>query len=214
MAASPITPTRDSLSVATLRQLNINTSGDNQVSLAITYDALNKATQQVCRDFPALEKIDTLTISSSAEGAALPSDFLRLKMVLRMAGDTLRHPLQIINIDSLPYMIDSVAVQSKRSIRSPQYAYTYASRLLTHPKYIIPSNADSFLVYYYAMDDKLTAASDSLVIDDSFVPAVLYHACFQLAAQKRDFEVALFWLGRYDAERDAVGKPRALELKK
>lgn len=216
MAESPITPTRDSLSIAAFQQLNVVTTGDDQITTAKCYGALNQALLQVCRDFPAYEKIDTVTIDKTAEGGALANDFLRLKSVFRMKGDTLRVPLQVVDMDSLPGLSprDSVAVQEKGNILSPRYAYTYANRLLTHPKYIISGSADSFLVCYYALDDKLTSATDSVSIDKTYLTALKYYACYSLLAMIQDYEGAMFWLGLYDKEVNSVGKARAMELRK
>jgi len=216
MAGAPVTPSRDSLSARCYRMLNIPVTGTKQNPTTNMYDALNGGLAAVCRDFPALEKIDTLTIDREADGAALPTDFVRLKSVFRMKGDTLRLPLKIIDIDAIPLLTlpEKSATQDKGDITSPGFAYTYGGRLMTHPKYIIPSLADSFLVYYYAMDDKIDSASDTVFIAKEYLNALTYFACWQLSAVRGDFQGATYWRGLYDMDVNAARKSRAMEAQK
>lgn len=214
MAAGPITPTRDSLKMAVLRQLNENTTFNDQIDSNKVYGSLNEGVAAVCRDLPALERLDTIVLSKTTEGTALAADFLRLKAVFRIKGDTMRLPLILVDPDSASAMTPrkTKAVQDKADIESPAYAYSYGGRLFTYPKSAL--TVDSFLVYYYAMDDKLISGTDSLVIDDAYLTAVKNYACYWLKASLEQYDKAAWWKAQYDAEVNAVGKDRRVEGKK
>ena len=212
----PVSPQRDSIQAACLSALGLGVAGNTLIPVATVQKAINRSISQVCLDFPAIEKMDTLTTGSDEEGAALPDDFLRVRALFKMKGDTLRIPIEYKPLDSLLRLTptDLMATHKIGEAMSPSYYYTFGQRLLFHPKYAIPSaTSDSFLLMYYAMDDQLGSDTEVTLILPEYLDAIVFYACAQLSIRRGNMADADFFYNSYNAmlrER----KPREAELKK
>jgi hypothetical protein len=165
--------------------------------------ALNTALIRVCKEFPALEKLDTLVVYKEDEGAALPTDFDRMKQVFRMKGDTLRLPLEFRPVESLREVTPAIKnnLHKKDKLLSPQYAYPWAGRFMLHPKYAIDSSEiDSFLILYYAMDEGMDTSGATTAIDAKYINVLLLATFAKLSAMKKDFTSAAYYETLYKAE--------------
>ena len=205
----------DSLQISCYQQLRVDTAGTAYMTDQMVRFALNRGLAQVCIDFPALEKMDTVVVDKDAAGGALASDFLRIEKVFKMIGDTLWIPVQYVTLDSL-YAVAPTAdgyMHDKANIADPRYCYTFAQRLLFHPKDAKAStDADTFLVLYYAADDRLLDDTSTVAILPEYIPALIDYACADLAALKRDLQESMFYRSRYrEIKQGRI--PREAELK-
>jgi hypothetical protein len=153
---------------------------------------VNYAIQRVSIDFPAVEKLDTLVLRDTTEGAALPSDLSELKWAQIIIGDTLRRPLEFVPVDSL---------YARRNVNEPRFYYTQADRLFTWKAF----NAQMFdqdtlmvLIAYYAIDPGLAADSLTTNIAEDYRDALIDFICYRLELMRYRFEAAAIYAARYD----------------
>lgn len=200
----PVDNILDSLQKACLYQLRGDTLGTRKdmTNDMIRY-GLNTSLIRVCKEFPALEKLDTLVVYKEDEGAALPTDFDRMKQVFRMKGDTLRIPLEFRAIESLRQVTPTTEenLHELDELLSPQWAYSWADRFYLHPKYAIDSSEiDSFLILYYAMDAGMDTSGATTAIDSKYIDVLLLATFAKLSAMKLDFTSAAYYETLYKAE--------------
>jgi hypothetical protein len=165
-----------------------------------------------CTRFPALEKFDTVMITSSVEGGALPSDFVRLLQVWRIKGTTKRLPLTYMEPDSFRVKMktENLYEQDKTDPLSPEYYYTYGRRLMQLPKWS-KSETDSLLIQYLALDVKMASDSDTTVILPEYLERALSYACALLAALRNNLDDAAWHLRMFET---GYATTREGELKK
>ena len=77
--------TLDSLRVAVMREQGLPDSGSTGVTVAKVNFKINRAIGQVSWDFPAVEKIDTITYTAGGDEYAFSSDFVQLAQVFKFA---------------------------------------------------------------------------------------------------------------------------------
>lgn len=207
LAAQSYDPSQDSLRYKVYHQLNIiGTSGSTRITAAVANNALNRALTQVCMEFPALEKIETVAIFSDSEGAALSDDFDRIHKVFKKLGDSARLPMTLVTVDSLEVIYPKVTdnIQKKGSLLSPNKVWTHGKRLYAHPK---PrrTQADSFVVHYYAIDAEMASGTDSANILDRYLEKVILYAAGILSVTREDYAAAAFYLNLY-----GLGRPEPM----
>lgn len=213
-AVYPVANVLDSLQKACYYQLRTDTAGTASMTDDMVEFALKRALARVCREFPALEKIDTVTVSSATEGAVLNSDFLRIRQVFKMIGNT-RIPLDFKPREELfaAGATEKGYTHALGKPTSPRYCFTHGQRLLFHPKDAKASaTPDSFLVLYYAMDEGMDTSGATTAIAPEYIDALLYAALAELSAMKKDYTAAQFYWQRFEAEKGNV-QPREAELK-
>ena len=193
----------DSLQLYVLSQLNIKATGSRGIPLATVTRALNRGYSRTADLYPAIEKRATVTITRTLEGAALPSDFNRLYQVFKKRGDTLRYPMVIMHPDSLSIVFKSLDdnVHSKKNIESGRYCWAFGDTLVIHPKYATPGSAvDTFVVYYFANPPTpLSSAADTVVLHTRFTERLTFYACSQIAATRRDLQMANWYMSLFAA---------------
>lgn len=213
-AVYPVDNVLDTLRKACFYQVRVKTTGTLSITEDMATYVLNRSLARVCREFPALEKIDTVVVSSATEGAALNSDFLRIRQVFKIIGNT-RIPLDFKPREELfaAGATDGGYAHDISKATQPRYCFTHGQRLLFHPKDAKASGTpDSFLVLYWAMDDKFTADTSTTAIAPEYIDALLYAAMAELSAMKKDYTAAQFYWGRFEQEKGNV-QPREAELK-
>lgn len=197
-----LSPRLDSLRVNVLLRINEPTSGNLALTTAKLNLAINTANTDVCKAFPAIEKLDTVVVDSTAEGGALNADFDRILEVYRLAGNTrvrLR-PLGYVEPVEGDQTV-GVSTHDRANLASPDQYRTFARRLLLHPKDSKPAaTPDSFLVYYYAMDAQLSAGADSVQIDPKYIPVLLDRACYEIQKMRNN------WNDAKEYERAALSR--------
>ena len=77
--------TLDSLRVAVMREQGLPDSGSTGVTVVKVNFNVNRAIQRVSEDFPAVEKIDTITYTAGGDEYAFSSDFVELAQVFKFA---------------------------------------------------------------------------------------------------------------------------------
>ncbi len=187
-----ISPRRDSLRAYTYTALGLP-STNGKLTTANVNMFINESAVEVSRDFPAIEKFDTVLISKTGEGAALNSDFLRIHRASRIIGDTLRIPLDVTNPDSLFEKTGGLqgVKQDRDKIESPHWYSTFGKRFQTHPKGLRESGSpDKFLIEYFATPNYLGADSDTTLIPDDYRPALLLKVRMKALIQLSDFRSA------------------------
>ncbi len=193
----------DSLQLYVLSQLNIKATGSRGIPLATVTRALNRGYSRTADLYPAIEKRAIVTITRSLEGAALPSDFNRLHQVFKKRGDTLRYPMIIIHPDSLAIVFTSLKdnVHSKKNIESGRYCWAFGDTLMIHPKYATPGSAvDTLVVHYFANPPSaLSGAADTVIIHTRFTERLVFYACSQIAATRRDLQMANWYMSLFAA---------------
>jgi hypothetical protein len=187
-AGGSINPDLASLRNASLLLLRGRTTGDAVFTTAVVDNAVNMALSQVCTDFPALEKLDTLTTNTVAEGLTLPADFNHLGYVFRIVGDSVRIPLSLT--DPMQLSKDQPDFESnldkRNSTISVSSFYIWGNRLMLAPK--PAQNGNKYLLQYYADDAQLVDSTDLARIGDKYLIKVVQYACVLLAQTARDYD--------------------------
>jgi hypothetical protein len=187
----PLSARRDSLRYSAYEELPLVTTGSDLLTTSRVNRQINMSLAAICRQYPAYEKVDTVICARAVEGGALNADFLRGTMVFRMVGDSMRVPLLPLDLDSIKPLSQEVTknLQDIDRENDPNQWYTRGYRLYTHPKVRKDSTeADTFIVHYEAMAPRLSADSDTTVIDKNFLEALVYHT------------VAKLWMLRHRAD--------------
>lgn len=154
--------------------------------------------------FEPTEKVLKVEMDSASEGYALPTDFLRLKSVLRCYG-IMRYPLRVIPVDSIEHILLSVAEhnQDPDDTTSPGYAWSFADSIYTHPKYVADNlDKDTLIVFYYSETedhayDKNDPQSPRYVW--SFADSLYVHPHFDTGVVTGDSTLTVFY---YSKTRD------------
>jgi hypothetical protein len=159
--------------------------------------AVNTSLQNVCRTSDAYPKLDTVTLKNdSTQGGALPADFLRIKWVMKIKGDSIWYPMGAVGGDTLYLqVVDSSDAKLKDKVATqPKLYLTHGvgnvSKLFTHPKYKVAAQSQTFIVAYWARDLWLrdTTPDSSAITDasikDDFLGDVVNGAA-QIIAKRR-----------------------------
>lgn len=202
----PVSPRLDSMRVAVFRMLNMNTSGDRGTTEADATLAINLAQFRVSKDFPAVKKYDTVYIGADSAGGTLPSDYDRMEEVVRVHADSVRIGMTILDVRELdtkfPDVQDNIYQKSGAvDYKSPRGVYMYGGKINLHPKFHgIGDSTIALEVMYYALADRLVAASDSCVIEGDYISDVLFYAASLLSVDRLDYEAAAHWLSMYSRD--------------
>lgn len=181
-------PRLDSIQVAVVEQLGLASSSG-------TAHAINRAYNQVCSDYPALEKIDTITVDSATGYATLPTDFSRLYNLDLLLSSGVRQPVKSLlslSQDSIAKVVVS-QMTTKKGESEQHYYQVFAGCLHTYPRWI-RSDSAWFELRYFAQGTNLDSASDTLESDPDFYNAVFWYACAEIQTKRYTFESALGYL--------------------
>jgi len=214
-AAEPSVPGRlDSLRARLELRLNLPAGGNNLVTVGVMNAALNEAVGEVCQDFNAYPRFDTLVARPDSEGMALPTDFLRLRAVYRIipkygSQPAVRFPLEPVAAgDSLWRAIKDLAeLELEPGDQIGPRRYSLGNRLLLHPKYDRRSAADTalYLIDYYAIAPLMAADTDTVAVDPKYRAALLDKAAELCATVRQDWTVAAKWLEAYEVKVGRAG---------
>lgn len=189
-----LSPRLDSLLVYLNHQLGLPWPGDANgiASQAYLQYSLNRSLVRISTTFPAIEKFDTIKVTSVAEGYALNSDFDSLRQVYRMVQGV-RVPLQ--DTSETDYYIARGgivgAVIDPTNPDLPRYAHTVGNRLFFYPALELTSGDSAmFLVEYYALAPQLTALSDTTIMPQKYLQAVLDFATAIVERARGNFTAA------------------------
>ena len=161
--------------------------------------AINTAIQEVCTDFDAYARLDTITIREDSVGVALNSDFLRINWVMKRISDSIWVPMGPILGDTIyrEVVIDDDAELKKRAKLQPQL-YFWHDKLYTHPKYAKDSLAQTFIVAYWAADRHISSSDSSTFVRPNFLNAVVEYAAYVIHRSRSNFNNMAIWLTKYD----------------
>ncbi len=202
----------DSLAAAVMAQLGFPSTGNAKITLGVAKFAINSSVPEICRELPAVEKYDTVIMTSTGEGVALNADFLRIHSLKKMGKDSLRIPLIYVSEDSLFDLSGGMGgvLQKRGDASSPRYYFTFGRRLQTHPKEIA---VDTFLVEYYANGHYMTNDADSTDIAREYRQLLIYKACQKCEIIMSNWTNVEGYGKLYEREVAAI-RARGQELKK
>ena len=189
----------DSLRVAVHRQVALPDSGNAVVSVAKTHMAINRAISQVCIDFPAVPKMDTVGIHRDSTGAALNTDFQQVGAVYRFKDAGWWYPLKPLAGDSLAKALSGTSENqaSPGDSTDPGFYYTFDKRIYVHPKWSDSLSSDSLVIQYFGIGTKLTGGTDSTDVLPQFREAVIVYTCYQIEMMRNRFAAAAAYLEWY-----------------
>ncbi|KKM24833.1 hypothetical protein LCGC14_1601180 [marine sediment metagenome] len=204
-------PQLDSIRIAAFNQIGIPAAGTVRVPVATANAIINYGIQEVSTNFPAVEKLDTISIDSASEGGALASDFVAIKWCQLMVDDTLRIPLEYKSEDSLfpkrPSVDDADA--DADDLTEPRYYYTHNKRLMTFPKVKVGDVTDGdsalFLIAYFAVGDRLDAETDSTNILEAYRDELLDWVCYRLEYLRYRYNSGDRYFLKYDKSKKEIG---------
>lgn len=190
---------RDSLRTMAFEQALVPDEGNRRIDTSYGNRVINRAIQQVCYDFPAMEKLDTIVSVQAQIEYTLNTDFLRLKTIFKL---TTFQNLKIIYSLSTPPVEDwfeikggEIGGQPDPNEKSePRYAWTFADNLYLYPT---PQRADSFVVAYYAMDVQL-GNNDTTKVLPEYREAIVTYAASLICYRRGDFVRAEFYRNLYN----------------
>ncbi|MEW6110627.1 MAG: hypothetical protein AB1664_00730 [Thermodesulfobacteriota bacterium] len=204
----------DSLRVKAFRQCYMADAGTAQVPAAFGNDAVNMAITWVCANAPAIERFDTVWVSSSIVGPALNSDFNRVALAELIWTDTtsegvygtIRVPLYPLSDDSVRFYLPSKPDVQPPDPKDPmtwKYYRTFAGRFLLWPVWQRQDSAQ-VLVHYYANDSLLQANASQTSVRQKFLDAVVDYAAYKISRRRNNLDDALMF---YNAARSYLGMP-------
>ena len=196
-------PQLDSLRQYVALSLFIDESGTNDITADVMNNAINRSITQVCRDFPAFPKFDTVYIKSDIEGTDLNDDFLRTKalFVLEDAlipNKKIKLPSQATSPDSLSFekeTKDGNTHKPNRELSTDSY-HTFGKKLFYHPQWL-DDDSMQVQVYYYATDNWLESGSDSTNILVDFREPIIYYSLSLIWGNRGRFDRANYYYSLY-----------------
>lgn len=212
-----INPDLDTLRTMAFEQSLVPDVGNTLVDQAFGNRAVNRAIQQVCHDFPALEMMDTIVTVDGTPFYATNADFLRLKAIFKLTVDETNQkilvPLEYPAVESW-YETGGgrKGVDPPFNERDkPRYPWVFHKQLFF---YQVPTQADSFIVSYYAADTILTAGTSETSVLQEYRGAIIDLASVFICARKGDFTRSQYYQQRYDAQLGVSVQVREPEKKK
>ena len=192
----------DSLRTMAFEQSLVPDAGNSLIDTDYGNRVVNRAIQQVCHDFPAYEKTDTVVSVAGTIEYALNTDFLRLKTILKM---TTFMDLKIVYGLSFPPI--ETWFEAKAGLpggepdpnekAEPRYASTWNDKVYFYPT---PSQPDSFIVTYYAIDSQIITATNSTSVLPEYREAIILFAASLICYRKGDFVRAKEYMALYNAK--------------
>jgi hypothetical protein len=179
---------------------------------------INRSILDICNDFPALMKLDTVTASGTVERQGLNADFLRAQGVFRMIDDSLRIPLvRMKSRDTLAIMIKEKQIEDMtmaiNNRFSPRYYWTVDTTLCFFPKFYAPGITYKFLIEYYAIAPVVTVDSVAISIKKQFREALIWNVCRKASSLRGNWSDATEYEKLYNSEiikyREPVGEEKA-----
>lgn len=191
-ASAAMPARRDSLYIEAFRRLSIPVSGNALVTTATGASATNWAIVDVCNDFPAVQKLDTVVVGTSAQSWALNSDFVRLAQVYRYPGDTMMIPLESRPFDTLFQLRGGLTglVPDYGNEAMPRYYWSFADRLYLLP---LPLSTDTMYVGYYALGSWLAYDTSTTEVGAEYREALVVKICAKLAPILGDYQKAQYY---------------------
>lgn len=191
----------DSLRIKAFRQCDIPDAGTQKITAPVGNDAVNLAITWVCAFGPAIERFDTVWITSSIVGASLNADFDRVSIAELIWTDTtsdgvlgtIRVPLHWLPEDSIGIYLSSKGDIQPVDSKNPmtwKWFRTFGQRFLLYPHW---SRTDSVqvLVQYYAQDSVLQSNASQTGVRQKFLDAVIEYAAFKLARKRENLDNAV-----------------------
>ncbi len=198
-----IHPSLDSLMVMAFEQSLVPDDGNSLIDTLFGHRAVNRAIQQVCHDFPALEKLDTIVTVDGTRNYSVNSDFIRLKAAFKITA--VKEQNIIIPLDYPPveqwFELKGGATGTDppfNKLTEPRYLWIFADQLYFYPT---PTDADSFVIAYYAADVALVdSIADSTSVLPEYREAIIFYAASLICLRKGDFTRAQIYQGMYNAK--------------
>ena len=206
----------DSIRYQVYEALNVSTSGTDIVTVARVNRKINTCIMEVCGDFPAVEKLDTIIACRDSVGFTLNTDFLRVRGVFKKTALHSLIPLTPIEIDVAFDKMGAAKLafrQSNLDTLTPRYYLTHAKKLMFEPKVgKFCTDADTFLVAYFAHGRYLNTDTAQTDILPEYRDELLDLVCARVSMDRGDVKRAQEFFALYNNRKPPVD--RAAELKK
>lgn len=201
----------DSLRYDVFRMLQMNTAGDSVTNVDRANVFINMANQQVCNDFPAIEKLDTITLNADSTALGVNSDFLNAQWVY-LDSSNQWYPMQPVTRDEHATLYGVIGGRAgvEQDASDPgnlRRYWIHADQFFTYPKYKA-GPVTKVIIAYNAEDANLSSNSSVSQVKSNYRKAILYFSCYLIKASEQMYDIAQFWLGMYERE-----KPRKDSLK-
>ena len=191
----------DSLMVMAFEQSLVPDNGNLVIDTFYGHRAINRAIQQVCMDFPAIEKLDTVVSVAEQIEYSLNTDFYRLSNIFKL---TTSFDLKIIYSLSFPPVDGWFEARAgevggegdPQQKPEPRYAWTFNDKLYFYPT---PQRADSFVVAYYAIDSQIVTSSNSTSVRPEYREAIVIYAASLICYRLGDFTRAEIYRQLYNS---------------
>lgn len=202
----------DSLRIAVYRDLLLPDTGTSAATTTRLNGIVNRSIRQVCLDFPAIEKSDTVTADSSSESFSLNSDCDRVRAVFRVVGDTVRVPLEPVMgpEDTLFSWPKIKSAHDPKDITQPRSYHVHGNQIKFFPKYY-KSSFSTFVVDYYAVDTGLTADASETSVIQRYREAVLEYAAAKTCAMLGLWTEEQHYSAKYYRRLQTIPKPPEAE---
>ena len=186
-------------SLVKFTRMSIRADGDAD-SLMEFY--VNTAIQQVCSDFPAFPKLDTVVFRGDSGGVALNSDIDRIALVQQIRGTAIWLPMGEVSGDTtfLAIVDSSQGSTDEDRIEQPRLWYRHGD-LFTQPKHVRDTFALTLQVHYYALDQWITAGTDTTGVLEKYRTAIVDYAAYKALLGLSDYVKAALFLRDYDKKR-------------
>ena len=193
----------DSLRTMAFEQALVPDAGNALIDTDYGNRVINRAIQQVCQDFPAIEKLDTIVSVAETIEYSLNTDFLRLRGIFKL---TTYFDLKIIYSLSFPAVETWFEVKAgeiggqpdPNEKAEPRYAWTFNDKVYFYPT---PQTVDSFVVSYYAIDSQIVTATNSTSVRPEYREAIVIYAASLICYRKGDFVRAEVYRRLYNDKR-------------
>ncbi len=186
----------DSLVKYTRMSIRANGDADSLMDLYV-----NLAIQQVCSDFPAFPKLDTVTFRGDSGGVALNSDIDRISLVQQIRGTAIWLPMGEVKGDTtfLSIVDSSQGSTDEDRIEQPRLWYRHGD-LFTQPKHVRDTFALTLQVHYYALDQWIDSTETTGVLE-KYRTAIVDYAAYKALLGLSDYIKANLFLRDYDKKR-------------
>lgn len=192
----------DSLKIAVNVQSGLASTGNDRYSSAVLTHIINRATQRVSTDFPAVEKKDTIVTVIEQKNYAANSDFVAIQSCFKWVTDSVAVPLEYKPVDEWFKNLgalkgaDNLTDNGGEILENPRYVMEHKKYLTFYPQ---PFGGDTIEVNYYAFDGYLTNATDSTAINPEYREAVVFYACYLMALATKQWPESVEFARQYNA---------------
>lgn len=218
---------KDSITIRVLDQMNTS-SANVVIPVAEVTRTFHSALQQLCTDFPAIGKFDTLVVCADSGQVAFNTDFVAVRDMARMDNDTgsaPRVPLEFLDFESAYQVLGTVPddfIYDQNDQAALVYYNVHGTGRNAKVSFLpkldkICSDADSIVVRYWSLDRSLTSDTMSVGFDPALLDEFEILLAAKLSVRRGDWASVTNFTAIYESARRVYGfvkTPGTVEPKK